>query len=115
LNALGGTATLTAEVPTTILKGVGVDLFSIGRLAEEAGDEVVVDEDPWAPSFRRLVISNGRAVGATVLGHHPELVAAATTAVKNRMEIHEMQIAALRRGDWRALNNLDQGFAPAGA
>ena len=100
MNALGGNETLTAEVPATILKGVGLDLFSIGRFAAQPGDEIVVDEnpDPSAPSYRRLVISKGRAVGAIVLGNQPEVVAAVTTAVKNRAEIHQAQIAELRRG-----------------
>ena len=37
MNALGGNETLTAEVPATILKGVGLDLFSIGRFSGTAG------------------------------------------------------------------------------
>ena len=47
----------TAEIPATILKGAGIDLFSIGRSAAQAGDEIVVDSDPdpAAPSYRRLV------------------------------------------------------------
>ena len=38
VNALGGNAELTSEVPATILKGVGLDLFSIGRPAAQPGD-----------------------------------------------------------------------------
>jgi NAD(P)H-nitrite reductase large subunit len=108
LNALGGDERLTAEVPATILKGVGVDLFSIGQFAPKAGDEAVVDEDPSAPSYRKLVISQGRAVGAIVLGSHPEVVASVTKAVKNRAEIRDL--APLRRGDWESLK--DAGVAP---
>ncbi|HEV2240663.1 MAG TPA: FAD-dependent oxidoreductase, partial [Streptosporangiaceae bacterium] len=113
LNALGGDERLTAEVPATILKGVGVDLFSIGQFAPKAGDEVVVDEDPSAPSYRKLVISQGRAVGAIVLGNHPEVVASVTKAVKNRAEIRD--VAPLRRGDWEFLKNPDRLSEPAGA
>jgi nitrite reductase (NADH) large subunit len=113
LNALGGNETLTAEVPATILKGVGVDLFSIGRFEPHAGDEVVVDEDPSAPSYRKLVISEGRAAGAIVLGNHPELVASVTKAVKGRAEIRDL--ALLRRGDWDALKNAGRVSEPAGA
>jgi nitrite reductase (NADH) large subunit len=113
LNALGGNETLTSEVPATILKGVGVDLFSIGRFEPRAGDEVVVDEDPSAPSYRKLVISEGRAAGAIVLGNHPELVASATKAVKSRAEIRDL--APLRRGDWDALKNAGRVSEPAGA
>jgi NAD(P)H-nitrite reductase large subunit len=101
VNALGGNVELVSEVPATILKGVGLDLFSIGRPAAQPGDQVVVDEDPdpAAPSYRRLVLLGGRAVGGIVLGNHPEVVAA-VTAVKNRAEIPPAQIAELRRGNW---------------
>jgi nitrite reductase (NADH) large subunit len=107
VNALGGDATLTAEVPATILKGVGVDLFSIGRSQQQEGDEIVVDEvaDPRAPSYRRLLIADGVAVGAIVLGSHPEVVALVTAAVKNRAPVSPAQIAAVRGGDWEALKD----------
>jgi nitrite reductase (NADH) large subunit len=117
VNALGGDATLTSEVPATILKGVGLDLFSIGRFATETGDEAVVDEnpDPAFPSYRRLVISKRRVVGAVVMGEHPEDVAAVTAAVKKRTELGDAQLSALRRGDWRVLKDLGRVSAPAGA
>jgi nitrite reductase (NADH) large subunit len=117
VNALGGNATLTAEVPATILKGVGLDLFSIGTFAAQPGAQLVVDQDPdpAAPSYRRLVISDGRAVGAVVLGTDPELVAAVTAAVKKRTQIPPELVAELRRGDWAALKNAGRVSQPAGA
>lgn len=117
VNALGGNSSLTAEIPATILKGVGLDLFSIGKFAAQTGDTVIVDEDPdpAAPSYRRLVISQGRAAGAVVLGADPEAVAAATAAVKNRAEISPEQIADLRRGEWGVLRNAGRVSQPAGA
>jgi len=117
-NALGGNATLTAEVPATILKGVGLDLFSIGRFKAEPGDEVVVDEDPdpASPSYRRLLISSdGRAAGAIVLGDYPEVVAAATAAVKKHAEVPRDLVAELRRGNWDALKNAGKIAEPTGA
>jgi len=117
VNALGGNVTLTAEVPATILKGVGLDLFSIGTFTARPGDQVVVDEDPdpAAPSYRRLVISGGRAVGAVVLGTYPEVVAAITAAVKKRAEIPPELVAELRRGDWGALKDTGRVSQPTGA
>jgi nitrite reductase (NADH) large subunit len=117
LNALGGNATLTSEVPATILKGAGIDLFSIGRPEAQTGDEIIVDEDPdpAAPSYRRLLIAQGRVVGAIVLGNHPEDVAAVTAAVKKRAEISPALMAALRSGDWGALKNAGRASEPAGA
>ena len=117
VNALGGNLELTSEVPATILKGVGLDLFSIGRPAAQPGDQIVVDEDPdpSVPSYRRLVLSDGRAVGGIVLGNHPEDVAAVTAAVKNRVEISPAQLAELRRGDWGRLKDAGRVSEPAGA
>jgi nitrite reductase (NADH) large subunit len=107
VNALGGDTTLTAEVPATILKGVGLDLLSIGRFAAEPGDEIIVDEeaDPRAPSYRRLIVADGRAVGAVVLGTHPEIAALVTAAVKNRRQISSARVTELRRGHWAALDD----------
>jgi NADPH-dependent 2,4-dienoyl-CoA reductase/sulfur reductase-like enzyme/ferredoxin len=117
VNALGGNVELVSEVPATILKGVGLDLFSIGRPAAQPGDQVVIDEDPdpAAPSYRRLVLSGGRAVGGIVLGNHPDVVAAVTAAVKNRAEIPPAQIAELRRGNWGLLKDAGRVSQPAGA
>ena len=73
------------------------------------------DPDPAAPSYRRLVLSDGRAVGGIVLGNHPDDVAAVTAAVKNRAEISPAQVAELRRGNWGRLKDAGRVSAPAGA
>jgi NADPH-dependent 2,4-dienoyl-CoA reductase/sulfur reductase-like enzyme/ferredoxin len=104
-NALGGDETLTAEIPATMLKGVGLDLFSIGRVEPGPEDQVVVAEDPALPSYRRLVVSGNRAVGGIVLGHHPEDVAAVTAAVKKQLELDEVLLAELASGNWRPLKD----------
>lgn len=103
VNALGGDAELTAEIPATILKGVGLELSSIGRVEPEPGDEVIVLEDAAVPSYRRLVVSGGVLVGALVLGHHPDDLAAATAAVKKRLEVDPLLLAELREGNWQSL------------
>jgi nitrite reductase (NADH) large subunit len=103
VNALGGDMLLTAETPATILKGVGLELFSIGRVEAAPADEVIVVDRPAAPSYRRLLISRGRAVGATVLGHHPTDVTAAQKAVRNRARVSPDALPALRSGDWSVL------------
>jgi len=111
VNALGGDARLTAEIPATILKGVGLELSSIGRVQPEVGDEVIVDEDPAAPSYRRLVVSRGIVAGALVLGHHPDFLASATAAVKKRLLIDAWTMDQLRAGNWMVLK--DAGRRPA--
>ena len=103
VNALGGDMPLTASIPATILKGVGLELFSIGRVEPSPTDEVIVVDRPDVPSYRRLLLSDGVAVGATVLGHHPSDVAAAKSAVLRRLRVDPHSRAALRSGDWSAL------------
>jgi nitrite reductase (NADH) large subunit len=103
VNALGGNMVLTAETPATILKGVGLELFSIGRVQAAPPDEAIVVDRPEIPSYRRIVVSEGRAVGATVLGHHPSDLAAAQKAVRNRVPVGAAVQSALRSGDWRVL------------
>ena len=108
VNALGGDASLVAEVPATILKGVGLELSSIGRVEPEPGDEVIVLEDASLPSYRRLVVSGGVVVGAIVLGHHPEDLAAATSAVKKGARVDPVLMEELRAGRWAGLKGAAQ-------
>ncbi|WP_405490935.1 FAD-dependent oxidoreductase [Nocardia sp. NBC_00511] len=103
VNALGGDQVLTAETPATILKGVGLELFSVGRVEPEARDEVIVVDRSANGSYRRLVLSEGRAAGAIVIGHHPADVAAAQQAVKGRLPVPAGVRTALQHGDWSVL------------
>jgi nitrite reductase (NADH) large subunit len=105
VNALGGDMVLTSETPATVLKGVDLQLFSIGTTKPRPSDEVIVIDRPAVTSYRRLVLSEGRAVGATVLGHHPSDVAAAQKAIRNRITVDAAQRAALRAGDWSVLGD----------
>jgi nitrite reductase (NADH) large subunit len=106
VNALGGEMVLTAQTPATILRGVGLELFSIGHVEASPDDHVVVDDRPGVPSYRRLIISEGRAVGATVLGHHPTDITAVQKAVRNRARVSPDAWRALRSGDWNVLGEL---------
>lgn len=103
VNALGGDRVLTAEIPATILKGVGLELFSIGRVENLPTDQVIVDDRGAVGSYRRLVLAEGRAVSATILGHHPADVTAAQKAVRNSAPVDAAAQARLRSGDWTAL------------
>jgi NADPH-dependent 2,4-dienoyl-CoA reductase/sulfur reductase-like enzyme/ferredoxin len=108
VNALGGNQIVPAETPATILKGVDLELFSIGRVEPEPGDEVVATDRPAVPSYRRLVVSRGRAVGATVLGHHPVDLAAAQKVVRERAAVGPFSLAVLRSGNWSVLGQRDR-------
>ncbi len=103
VNALGGDMVVGTETPPTLLKGVELELFSIGRVTGSDGDEVVVCEQPGAASYRKLVVSGGVVVGATVLGHHPRDLAAAQKAVRNSVMVNAEAMASLRGGDWSVL------------
>lgn len=101
--ALGGDDSLSADLPATILKGVDLDLFSVGVVEAGPADEVIVLENAALPSYRRLIVSGGRVVGAIVLGHHPDDVAAATYAVKNEVVLTDDARAEVRAGRWGVL------------
>lgn len=103
VNALGGDRRLSAEIPATLLKGVGLELFSIGQVNGDGTDHVIVVERPDLPSYRKLVLSQGRAVGATILGHHPADLAVVQRAVRGRLLVPSSALNALRAGDWSAL------------
>lgn len=103
VNALGGDMVITPESPATMLKGVDLELFSAGQIRPGPHDEVVVCDRPHVPSYRRLVVSQGRVVGATILGHHPRDLAAAQKAVKASIAIDNATLDSLGRGDWTVL------------
>jgi NAD(P)H-nitrite reductase large subunit len=112
INALGGDETLASEVPAVILKGVGLDLTAVGRFEPNGDDDVIVLEHSASPSYRRLVISEGKAVGTVILGHHPEDAAAATAAVKRQAEIPPAARDTIRNGAWRVLKDAGRRVAP---
>jgi nitrite reductase (NADH) large subunit len=92
---------LTCQTPPTILKGVDLDLFSVGAVEPAPSDEVIIVDRP--ASYRRLVLSDGGAVAATVLGHHPSDVAAAQKAVRNHKTLGAAERAELRSRNWSVL------------
>lgn len=69
INALGGDEQLIAELPAAILERVGLAVAAIGRPEPESGDQVIVTGD--AGTYRRLVLTEGRLVGAVLLGYLP--------------------------------------------
>jgi NAD(P)H-nitrite reductase large subunit len=108
VNALGGHQVVPVENPATILKGVDLELFSIGKVEPEPGDAVVTSDLPAIPSYRRLVVSRGRAVGATVLGHHPADLAAAQKVVRENAAVGPVSMGVLRSGNWSVLGDRER-------
>jgi nitrite reductase (NADH) large subunit len=99
-NAVGGSRPYAGTVPVTMLKVVGVELLSVGRIG--GPNEVVVADDE-ALRYRKLVLDDdGRAVGAILLGH-PEHVPGVTAAVREERPLGHLT-EALSAGDWGALS-----------
>ncbi|HEX4345816.1 MAG TPA: FAD-dependent oxidoreductase [Solirubrobacteraceae bacterium] len=90
-NAVGGAAAYVAPVPVTMLKVVGVELVSVGRIAADAaaGEREEIVEDAEALRYRKLVVdADDRCLGAILLGY-PEDSAAVTAAVKAHAPLTE--------------------------
>jgi NAD(P)H-nitrite reductase large subunit len=79
-NATGGSDRYAGSVPVTMLKVSGVDLTSIGRFDPEEGDVVIALEDPIESRYRKLVLRDGRIVGAILLGYTHEAPGVAAAA-----------------------------------
>jgi NAD(P)H-nitrite reductase large subunit len=98
-------ATYTEIVPVTMLKVVGVDLTSIGRIeAKGANESEIVFGEPADNRYRKLVIADGKIVGAILLGY-PTLAPAVAEISKQGMDITN-RLTALRNGDWDGLKTL---------
>jgi len=64
-----GSASYHGSVPFTTLKVVGLDLFSIGLIApQEEGYEELRKVDAAMGTYQKLVLRDGRIVGAILLG-----------------------------------------------
>jgi nitrite reductase (NADH) large subunit len=100
-NALGGHRSYHGTVPVTMLKVAGVDLMSIGRFQATDGDGVIALEDQDQHSYRKLVIAEGRIVGAILIGR-PGDAPHVTAAVKEAHDVSAL-MPALERGDWDVL------------
>jgi len=103
-NAVGGEKAYKPTAPVTVLKVVGIELTSMGRFEAEDGDEVIALEDSSGQKYRKLVISEGRIVGAILLGYSAEASPVAT-AVKRGFLVEGL-LPALRAGQWDKLADL---------
>jgi nitrite reductase (NADH) large subunit len=103
---LGGEATYRLAVEPARLKVPGIDLLSIGTVHTEDTDaQAIVVSDYGARRYRKLVLEDGRLVGAIVLGN-AELFDVVTQAVEARLEL-AADLDALERGDWDALSRAE--------
>ena len=111
-NAVGGDRAYAGVVPVTILKVVGIELASIGRIQTEPADEAIVHEGTGR--YRKLLISDGRIVGAILLGPGND-VAAVRTAITRAFDVSS-ELSRLRQGRLDGLTKLSGGtLVPAAA
>jgi nitrite reductase (NADH) large subunit len=72
----GETASYRGSVPTTRLKIVGTDVFSMGDI-EQADQRLDLSSSVWqaadGKAYRRLILRRGRLVGAMAVGDWPEI------------------------------------------
>jgi NAD(P)H-nitrite reductase large subunit len=104
-NAVGADDTHAHVLPVALLKGVGIDLLSAGRITvdHEAGEEAVVVDHGREHQYAKLVLAaDGRVVGGLLLNrsaHHSALI----TAVKESVDVSGVR-DQLRAGDLAALS-----------
>ncbi len=94
-------ATYVETAPVTMLKVVGIDITSIGRIAVESEDTVIALEESAHHHYRKLIIRDGKIAGAILLGYPLEAPGVAA-AVKQELDVTPL-LDDLRRGDWDEL------------
>jgi nitrite reductase (NADH) large subunit len=102
---LGGEDAFRLAVQPARLKVPGIDLLSIGSVHAEDGRTVVVG-DLGARRYRKLVLEDGRLVGAIVLGN-ADLFDVVTQAVEARLDLGA-DVDELERGNWDALSRAEE-------
>jgi len=91
VNALGGPGgaggmSLTAEIPATILKGVGVDVFSIGQFAPGDNDTTIVADGPISLS-RDMANGAGHPVTLTIVSFATDSASTPAIAMSNNVTL----------------------------
>ena len=111
-NAVGASERYAGTVPVTMLKVSGVDLTSVVRYDPESDDEIVIaDENEAESRYRKLVLSDGKIVGAILLGYSAE-AAGITSAIKDERDMTPF-VDRLRAGDWSVFVDQPSGTSPS--
>jgi NADPH-dependent 2,4-dienoyl-CoA reductase/sulfur reductase-like enzyme/ferredoxin len=105
VNTIGGHLKYQGSIPVTALKVVGIELTSIGRFEPQGPEDLVITlEDSAAKHYRKLIINNGKIVGAILLGY-PLNTPAVIAAVKKQLDIRPY-INDLQAGNWDVLSKI---------
>lgn len=99
---LGKETAYANVVPMTILKIAGIDVISMGVIEPRTDqDSVIIIENEREKTYRKLVISNNKIIGAILVG--TKLYADDVhAAIENEIDVSAM-MALLRSGDWKIL------------
>lgn len=82
-NAVGADERYSDDVPTTVLKGAGIDVVAFGSVNAEAGDEVLIGIDmPSPPVYEKVVKRNGQVIGGVFINSGEKAVAAQSEYVE---------------------------------
>jgi NAD(P)H-nitrite reductase large subunit len=107
VNSLGARRPFRGTVPVTILKVQGADLMSVGRIAAAGpGERELIQESREDYRYRKLVLANGRLVGAILMGY-PVDAPLVTRLVKENADLLRI-LTRLDRGDWDSLKSFEQ-------
>src|SRR5919205_3005588 len=89
------------SVASATLKVMGVDVTSAGDVyGEEEGSEAIVSSDPLKGVYRKVVIRNGKVIGAVLLGDvsgAPQLIGAVRRATPAE-EVVELTLGSATQG-----------------
>jgi nitrite reductase (NADH) large subunit len=111
-NLLGGDLPYHATMAPAQLKVPGIDLLSVGEIAPRGPDEQEMrSADRDERRYRKLILRDGRAIGAIAIGS-PELFDGIADAVQSGRDL-SAQLDALERGDWSALASDDVSMEDA--
>src|SRR5690242_14367740 len=89
-NAVGGSRRYGGTVPVTMLKILGIDVMSCGRIeVRDDEDELIVREDETARTYMKLIVRDNYLEGAILLGHGLAGTAI-STAVKDRHDVSQV-------------------------
>jgi len=103
-NLLGGDLPYHATMAPAQLKVPGIDLLSVGETGpREPGDQEIRIAERHARRYRKLVVRDGRAIGAIVIGS-PGLFDGTAEAVQANRNLSG-NLDAIARGDWSALTS----------
>jgi nitrite reductase (NADH) large subunit len=103
-NLLGGDLPYHATMAPAQLKVPGIDLLSVGEIGpREPGDQEIRIAERHARRYRKLVVRDGRAIGAIVIGS-PGLFDGTAEAVQANRNLSG-NLDAIARGDWSSLTS----------